>query len=95
MHKLYIPFIDQKYIIYTVGNTVAGIETNLHQDMTKVTNWCSTTRIFINKTKTTSMHLCTRQKIMNYKSILKIKIDDDDIENSQSKKVLRYIYMLD
>ena len=26
---------------YTVGNTVAEIETNLNQDLKKVTNWCT------------------------------------------------------
>ena len=27
--------------VYTVGNTVAEIETNLNQDLKKVTNWCT------------------------------------------------------
>ena len=42
---------------YTVGNTVAEIETNLNQDLKKVTDWCTRSR-----TKTKSMLLCTRQK---------------------------------
>ena len=84
------PFIDQKYIICTVGNNVAEIETNLNQDLTKVTSWCTANRIFMNRTKGTE-----RQKRMNYESTLKILIDDDDIENSQSEKVLRSIFMLD
>ena len=50
---------------YTVGNTVAEIETNLNQDLKKVTVWCTKNRMFINKTKTKSMLLCTRQKRMN------------------------------
>ena len=62
---------------YTVGNTVAEIETNLNQDLKKVTNWCTRNRMFINKTKTKSMLLCTRQKIMNLDSTLKIKIDNE------------------
>ena len=50
---------------YTVGYTVAEIETNLYQDLKKVTNWCTRNRMFINKTKTKYMLLCTRQKEMN------------------------------
>ena len=33
---------------YTVGNTVAEIETNLNQDLKKVTIWCTGNRMFIN-----------------------------------------------
>ena len=44
---------------YTVGNTVADIETNLNQDLKKVTNWCTRNRMFINKTKTKYMLLCS------------------------------------
>ena len=71
---------------YTVGNTVAEIEMN--QDLKKVTNWCTKNRMFINKAKTKSMLLCTRQKRMNLDSTLKIKIDNDYLENSKSEKVL-------
>ena len=73
---------------YTVGNTVAEIETNLNQDLKKVTDLCTKNRMFINKTKTKSMPLCTRQKRMNIESTLKIKIDNDYLENTQSDKVL-------
>ena len=73
---------------YTVGNTVAEIEMNLNQDLKKVTDWCTKNRMFINKAKTKSMLLCTRQKRMNLDSTLKIKIDDDYLENSKSEKVL-------
>ena len=51
---------------YTVGNTAAEIETNLNQDLKRVKNWC-TRNMFINKTKTKSMLLCTIQKRMNLK----------------------------
>ena len=73
---------------YTVGNTEAEIETNLNQDLKKVTNWCTSNVMSFNKTKTKSMLLCTRQKRMNLESTLKIKIDNDYLENSQSEKVL-------
>ena len=45
-------------------------------------------RMFINKAKTKAMLLCTRQKRMNLESTLKIKIDNDYLENSKSEKVL-------
>ena len=73
---------------YTVGNNLAEIETNLNQDLKKVTNWCTRNRMFINKTKTKSMLLRTRQKRMNLDSTLKIKIDSDYLENSKIEKVL-------
>ena len=73
---------------YTVGNTVAEIETNLNQDLKKVTDWCTRNRMFINKTKTKSMLLCTRQKRIYLESTLKINIDNDYLENTQSEKVL-------
>ena len=44
--------------------------------------------MFINKTKTKAMLLCTRQKRMNLDSTLKIKVDNDYLENSKSEKVL-------
>ena len=31
---------------YTVGNTVAEIETNLNQDLKKVTNWCTRNNVY-------------------------------------------------
>ena len=73
---------------YAVGNTVAEIETNLNQDLKKVTNWCTGNRMLINKTKTKSMLLWARQKKMDLESTLKIKIDNDYLENSKSEKVL-------
>ena len=73
---------------YTVGNTVAEIEENLNQGLKKVTNWCTRNKMFINKEKTKSMLLCTRQKRMNLDSTLKFKIDSKDIENSHREKVL-------
>ena len=67
---------------YTVGYTVAEIETNLNQDLKKVTDWCTRNRMFIHKTKTKSMLLCTRQKRMNLESTLKIKFDNNYLEYS-------------
>ena len=76
--------VDNKSSLYaddssfcTVGNTVAEIETNLNQDLKKVTDWCTRNRMFINITKTKSMLLCTRKIRMNLGSTLKIKIDND------------------
>ena len=65
----------QNSSFYTVGNILGEIETNLNQDLKKVTKWCIRIRMFINKI----MLLCTRQERMNLGSTLKIIIDKDDI----------------
>ena len=65
--------VDNKNSLYADDSsfyTVAEIETNLNQDLKKVTNWCTRSRMFINKTKTKHMLLCTKQKRMNLESTL-------------------------
>ena len=45
-----IPYADDSSF-NTVGNTVAEIETNLNQDLKKVTHWCTKTECLSAKVK--------------------------------------------